>query len=150
MGNIVFITLIILLLVILPVSRLIVMLKRKSELSRKDFIDSINNSNENILIAPERGSFRGATNELGRVKTDGTIALTEKYIHFLKALGGNFKIDLLTVDTITTDSKFLGAWRGGMIHLIVNLQDGSRIGFFVKDIERWKIALMNAVTKISN
>lgn len=150
MSNIAFITLIILLLAILPVSRLIVMLKRKFELSQKDFIDSINNSNERILIAPERGSFRGATNELGRVKTDGTIALTDKNIHFLKALGRNFKIDLKEIDTITTDSKFLGSWRGGMIHLIVNLKDGSKIGFFVKDIERWKITLMNTVTKISN
>ncbi len=150
MGNIAFIALIILILAILPISRLIIMLKRRSEIYRKDFIDSIQNSAERVLIAPEKGSFRGATNKLGRVKSDGTIALTDKNLHFLKALGGNFKIYFHDIDTITTDSKFLGAWRAGAIHLIVIFKDGSKIGFFVKDIDRWKIMLMNAVTNIRN
>lgn len=126
------------------------MLKRKSELARKDFLNSINNSKENVIIAPERGSFRGATNKLGRVKCNGIIALTDKKIYFLKAFGGNFKIELKEIETVTTDSKFLGAWRASATHLIINLINGSKIGFFVADIKRWETALINAVSNRQN
>lgn len=150
MENIIFIILIFLLILILPALRLFLILKYQSDCAPKNLTDSINNSSEKIVIAPERGSFRGSTNKFGRMKCDGTIALTDKNIHFLKSVGRSFKIDLQEIDSITTDSKFLGSWRGGMTHLIVNLKDGSRIGFFVKDIERWKIALMNAAAKINH
>lgn len=141
------ILLVIIVLALLPLSRLFVLIKRKMEIAKDEIIRMIQLSGDKVKIPPERGSFRGATNKLGRIKSDGIIALTDKKLIFQKALSAVFEIDLADVVEITTDAKFLGAWRAGATHLILNLINDERVGFYVADLEKWKNELSSLLKK---
>jgi len=141
------IILLIIVLFIFPLSRLYLLIRRKMELACDEIKQLIQLSGEKVLITPESGSFRGATNKLGRIKSDGIIALTSKRLIFKKAFSPRFEIELKEVIEITTDAKFLGAWRAGVIHLVLNLKNGDRVGFYFKDLEKWKIELSKALRK---
>lgn len=100
-------------------------------------------SGEVIKIDPEAGSFRGAERELGRTKCDGIIALTEARVLLRKLTGGEIEIPLKEIAGVSESPSFLGARRAGVKHLIIELKDGNRVGFYVRDIAAW-IAALNA------
>ena len=95
-----------------------------------------------LVIAPQRGSFRGSTSKYGVIKCDGIIYLTYNELVFHPDLGNNIvRIDTSEIKEITENTWFLGAYRGGRRVLILNLPDQVQVGFMVIDNEQWKTKL---------
>lgn len=133
--------------VIVLISFLNTMLKINAFKKANSIITDIAMKGEKIIISPEWGSFRGATKRFGRVKCDGLIVLTDKKIIFEKLTGGSINLNLNEVSSVDEEKTFLGEIRAGFSHLVIQLNDTTRIGFYVKDMQKWKDALINAIKK---
>jgi len=93
--------------------------------------------NENLLIEPYWGSFRGATEKYGKIKCDGIIALTDKNLVFEKIAGDSIEIPVRKIVSSSMEKSFLGESRPGQDYLVLCLDDGTQVGFIVKDANEW-------------
>lgn len=89
------------------------------------------------VIAPESASFRGSTDRFGMVKSLGVIMLTEKMLIFRKVSASEMRIPLSEIADISKYAWFLKSYHSGKEHLILRLNDGTQVGFIVKDVNRW-------------
>lgn len=103
--------------------------------------DELTGAGERIVRAPERGNYNGATSIYGRVKGMGVIAMTDRRIAFRKAIGKPVDLPVDQIVGVRDDLWFLGAASRGRRHLIVKLQDGVEVGFYVTDHAGWRAAL---------
>ncbi len=99
-------------------------------------------SGEQVLRGPERALYRGASAGHTRVKGNGVLVLTRSRLLFHKLVGST-PIEVLVTELVGVrqDKWFLGAYRGGHLHVIAKLVDGSEIGFIVKDPDAWASCL---------
>jgi hypothetical protein len=94
------------------------------------------------VIDVETATYRGATQRFGRVKGLGLIGLTERHLVFVAAVGKKvIELDRTEVVGVREDKWFLRSYTGGQRHLILRLRDGTEVGFFVRDLARWRTAL---------
>lgn len=95
------------------------------------------NSGENIVIAPETGTYRGSTKRFGNVKSIGIIALTDRMLIFRKPIGSDIQISIAEIADVSKNVYFLHSYHNGREHLLLKLNDGTIVGFIVNDINRW-------------
>ncbi len=119
-------------------------LRRRSRALIVTVQEELSGAGENVLRGPEAASYRGASGGHPKVKGNGVIALSDKRLVFRFLVGGR-PIDVATAEItgIRYDKWFVGAYRGGQLHLIVELADGKELGFFVDDEDAWKTALLS-------
>ena len=67
--------------------------------------------------------------------------LTRRRLVFEPLLGAGFSVSLVRVTEARVSRWFLGAARTRDRHLVLVLDDGNEVGFFVRDRERWLRAL---------
>lgn len=92
---------------------------------------------ETALIGPERGHYSGGTPPHSMVKSLGVIALTRHRIVFLKPLGPPIEIPVSRIAEVSESKWFRGHYRGGRAFLVLRLDDGSEVGFQVREHDRW-------------
>jgi len=117
--------------------------------NQKKLVESISGeiavSGVEIVISPERGSFRGATQNYGKIKCDGVMYLSKEKLVFNPLMGKNIiKINLCEIQKITMEKAFLGKWVAGVKVMVLHLADSTQVGFFVKDNELWKHKIEDA------
>jgi hypothetical protein len=106
--------------------------------------DDVEMRGEQWVIPLESASYRGATHTYGRVKGNGVAGLTDHRVVFEPLIGKGFTIPLARVTGVKVTRWFLGAARASGRHLVLTLDDGNEVGFFVRDQERWLSALAAA------
>ena len=95
-----------------------------------------------MLIPPQKASFRGATERFGKIKNDGAAFLTSKMFVFRPLIGKTvINLEKQEIRSYREDVWFLTARHGNKKHLVLQLKDGTEVGFFVADNEQWKSAL---------
>ncbi len=117
-------------------------LKRKRDELRSGLQFDTAMAGGELLVPPQKASFRGATQRYGKVKNDGAAFLTSETFVFRPLFGKNvIKIGREEIRSYREDLWFLTARHGNKKHLILKLQDGTETGFFFIDNEQWKEAL---------
>ena len=110
-------------------------LRRLPELLREEL------AGEQLLLGPERADYRGATQTYGRVKGLGVAALTDRRLAFRKAIGKPVDVPVDQIAGVREDRVFLRSVAGGRRHVIVQLADGTEVGYFFAANEPWLGAL---------
>jgi hypothetical protein len=100
---------------------------------------------ETAIIGPEWGHYSGGTPPHSIVKTLGVIALTRSRLIFLRPLGAPLEVPTARIAEIGAGKWFRGHYRGGRAFLILKLDDGSELGFQVRDHDRWRRELSGLV-----
>ncbi len=114
----------------------------KSKKIRRKIEEEISLDPGGTIIAPESGSFRGSTARFGRIKCNGVIYLARGGLTFHPLVGKNvIRLGAYEIGQVTVEKSFLGNWVAGKKVLVLHLQDGTRVGFFVSDEEKWKTAI---------
>jgi hypothetical protein len=90
-----------------------------------------------VLAGPEVATFSGSDREYGRGRCNGIIALTSDRLLFRGVFGRPVQVPLQDVAAVYEDKPFQGRRTGGGRHLVLRLDDGNRLGFYVRDRERW-------------
>jgi len=111
--------------------------KRRQQERMQALVDEIGQSGEKLVLGPEGAMYRGGTGSYSRVKGSGVIALTSKRLVFRKLVGGEVEVRLNEVASVSENRWFLAAYHNGRQHLILELTDGTKVGFMVKDHQRW-------------
>jgi hypothetical protein len=116
---------------------LLLIVRRKSSKLATEFRESARQAVENLIIDPQSCVYRGADREFGNVKGNGVIALTNKRIMFRKLTGQQIEIDRSQITKVSIENTFKWetAFATGASHLVVETNDGNRIGFLVKNAE---------------
>jgi hypothetical protein len=101
---------------------------------------------ETVLLAPEKGSYRGATAAgYPTVKNTGLIALTARRLVFRTLTGKAIDVPVDAITGVRDATVFKGSVVGGQKHLIVATASGE-IGFYVfSGIGDW-IAALSSLT----
>lgn len=103
--------------------------------------EELSRTGETVLIAPQRGFYAGGTPPYSMVKSLGTIALTQRRVIFQKLLGPPIEIPVARIAEVSEGTWFRGHYRGGRAFLILRLDDGSQVGFQVRQHHRWRSEL---------
>ncbi len=111
--------------------------ERRADDLRRD----VERRGEAWVIPLESATYRGATHTYGRVKGSGVVGLTDRRIVFEPLIGKGFSIPLARVTGVKITRWFLGAARAPGRHLVLTLDDGNEVGFYVSDQDRWLAAL---------
>lgn len=98
-----------------------------------------------IVLGPQPGLYRGADAVFGNVRGNGVICLTESRLLFQKLTGQNIEIDRSEITDAAVEEWFKGkpSCATGGRHLVVKTKSGNRIGFLVRDAEKWVQAIQS-------
>lgn len=120
-------------------------LRRRAENASVQLADEI--QGEQVVLPPERGSYRGATAPgFSKVKNTGIIALTRRRLVFRTLTGKTVEVPVDSITGVREATVFKGSVVGGQTHLIVVTADGE-IGFYVfAGIGTWVTALTGLVS----
>ena len=121
--------------------------KSRMQERKQALVDEIAQSGEKIVLEPESALYRGGTESYSRVKGNGVIALTSKRLMFQKLIGGEVEVRIADIVSIAEDKWFLGAYQNGRQHLILELKDGSKVGFMVNNHTHWMEAVRETLAK---
>lgn len=118
---------------------LLLVVRHKFRKLATEFRERVRQAGENLIIDPQSCVYRGADREFGNVKGNGVIALTNRRIMFRKLTGQQIEIDCSQISKVSVENTFKGetAFATGASHLVVETNDGNRIGFLVKNAENW-------------
>ncbi len=112
---------------------------------KQEFLETIINSmggGSALVLPPEKAIFRGAYMGFGRQVRRGILCLSRQRLVFFRLDGTRIDLPLEGVKACSMRRFFLG--RGSSrYHLIVTLQDGNEVGFYVSDPETWALAVVN-------
>jgi len=112
---------------------------------KQDFLETIINSmggGSALVLPPEKAIFRGSCMRFGRQVRRGILCLSRQRLVFFRLDGTRIDLPLEGVKACSLRRFFLG--RGSSrYHLIVTLQAGNEIGFYVSDPETWALAVVN-------
>jgi hypothetical protein len=117
---------------------IIVWMRKRMTLRRAQLREKLG---PNPVIDAETATYRGATARFGKVKGLGVIGLTERRLVFARAVGQPLEIDRSEIVGVREDKWFLRSYTSGIRHLILQLRDGTEVGFFVRELGRWTEAL---------
>ena len=119
---------------------IIIWLRRRSEAVGAQLATEL--AGEDVLLAPEKGSYRGATVPgYPAVKNAGAIALTRRRLIFRTLTGTTIEVPVAEITGVREANVFKGSVVGGQTHLIVQTAAGE-IGFYVfSGIGAWVAAL---------
>jgi hypothetical protein len=109
-----------------------------------DLRDEVDRLGEEWLIPLERASYRGARHTYGRTKNDGVAGLTGRRVLFEPIIGTGFGVPLARVVGARRSRWFLSSARAGRVHLVLTLDDGNEVAFYVADPARWLRTLADA------
>jgi hypothetical protein len=109
----------------------------RAEERADDLRDEVGRLGDEWVIPLEAASYRGAKHTYGRVKGGGVVGLTSRRLVFEPLIGKGFSVPLGRVSSARESRWFLGAARVSGRHLVLSLDDGNEVGFFVHDTERW-------------
>ena len=102
--------------------------------------DELGGSGERIVRAPESAVYRGASSRFSKVKGNGVITLTDRRLIFRKLFGSEIEVARGEIVALREDKWFLRSYCGRM-HLILELVDGTEIGFIVRNQAGWMATL---------
>lgn len=108
------------------------------------FSEQIRLTGEIVIRAPESAIYRGGTKPHSAVKGNGYLALTNRRLVFRKLTGPIEELQLVGITGTRRAAWFRGARRGRQLHLILETSDPGEIGFFVRDIDAWELAINEA------
>lgn len=123
---------------------LLLWLKRRMEKASAELRAELENSGEHLERGPESAVYRGATAEFPNVKGNGMMALTDKRILFRRAVGSPIDVPRDRITGVREDKWFNRSYRNGQLHLIVQLEGGTEVGFMVSDHAAWMSTLAPA------
>ncbi|NPV45877.1 MAG: hypothetical protein HPY69_02875 [Armatimonadetes bacterium] len=109
-------------------------LKRQREALEQE----LSRTGETVLIGPQRGHYAGGTPPHSMVKSIGVIALTRSRLVFLRPLGPPIEVPVARIAEVGEGKWFRGHYRGGRAFLVLKLDDGSQVGFQVREHHRWR------------
>ena len=120
---------------------IILWMKRRSAQLVASLRDELVGAGESPSRGPEAAVYRGGTHGYSKVKGNGVIALTARRLVFRKLVGAGLEVPLDQVTGLREDKWFLRAYRGGRLHLILQMKGGGEVGFMVADHAGWMAAL---------
>ncbi|HEX4454127.1 MAG TPA: hypothetical protein VH143_24860 [Kofleriaceae bacterium] len=109
--------------------------------------DELVAAGETIVQAPARGAYRGSTGGGAQVIGTAVLALTTRLIACKKLMGSRVDVPLAQIVGIREDHRFRNRYVGNRLHLIVQLESGVEVAFFVADHDAWKAALREQTGK---
>ena len=110
--------------------------------------EEMKRSGDSIIVEPETGTFRGSSKHFGMIKSLGVIMLTEHMLIFRKVCTSDIRIPVSEIAKVSKNVWFLQSYHNGKEHLILKLNDGTQIGFIVKDVNRWIRELSSKMASI--
>ena len=125
---------------------IIVHLKRKSARLRTSLGEELAATGERATRGPESAVYRGATTGYPMVKGNGVVVLTDRRLIFRKLVGAGLEVPLDRVVGVREDKWFLGGYRSGRMHLILQTKDGAEVGFIFADHPAWMAAVRGLTT----
>lgn len=102
----------------------------------KSLTDDLAFTGEHLLLGPQNGYYAMTKGRVS-VRSMGVMALTTKRLIFRVMFGKGFDIPMEDVTEITQARWFEGMYRNGREFLILQLRDGGRIGFQMKNHSAW-------------
>lgn len=100
---------------------------------------------ERLLREPESALYRGGTKPHSAVKGNVKLALTNRRLIFRKLTGGLDEVSLAVVTGTRRAAWFRGARHHGRLHLVLETNEPGEIGFLVRDMESWELAINRAI-----
>lgn len=116
-------------------------LKKKTAASIAQLTAELKGGSDPLLKGPEPAVYRGASAGRSKVKGNGVAALTQSRLIFRPILGKPIEVPRADIASLREDKWFLRAYTGGRLHTILQLKDGSEVGFFFADPAAWAAAL---------
>jgi hypothetical protein len=116
-------------------------LQRRSRSLKESLSIELASSGETIRRGPESALYRGGTAGFSKIKGNGVLVLTDRRLLCQKLVGGRVEVPLVAIAGVREATWFLRSATGGHQHLVVQLHDGSEVGFFVSDHPAWIAAL---------
>jgi len=111
--------------------------KRRNAAFWAAFDDGVAAGAETVVVPRESGMYRGSTGARSQVRGNGRITLTSRRLLFRKATGGVVDVPTAEIRGVHRSKGFNGSIVGTHEHLVVELADGSEVGYFVTDTDAW-------------
>ena len=115
--------------------------KRKRAAWEQEFAVELDAAGDHIVRGPETANYRGGTGTYSQVKGNGQMTLTEQRLVFRKTSGGLVDVPRSSITGTRRAAAFLGSRVGGQTHLVVVLEAGIEVAYFVTDLEGWEQAI---------
>ena len=110
---------------------LLVLRRKNAQLMTKLGAD-VAASGEKLLRGPEPALYRGATDRFSKASGNGVVALTDKRLVIRKIVGAGCEVPLVDVQAVRDDKWFRSGYKGGRLHVILQLAGGTELGFIVQ------------------
>jgi hypothetical protein len=117
---------------------LLAALRARLRTVRDAMVAELRRSGEAARTTGLSASYVGSTAETVSFRGNGILLVTEGRVWFRRALGGEFSIPLASVARTSAKSTFRGRpalGSGTPAHLVLELTDGTRVGFTVREID---------------
>jgi hypothetical protein len=115
--------------------------KRRSEEIRQE----LSSRGEVLLRGPEQGGYSTASARFGKMRSTSVVALAATRFICRKLAGQDFEILLTEVGGVRLEKTFGGRWVPGSPILVLDLSDGTEVGFELRDAKAWKSAVEAAL-----
>ena len=119
-------------------------LRRRNDRMLADLRAEITAAGDRLVVGPEPGVYRGGTQSRSQMKGNAVLVLTDRRIICRKLIGEPIEIMVSEIVGVREDKWFMSSYSGGHLHVILDLSDGSEVGFFVRDHAGWMQAIRAA------
>lgn len=115
--------------------------KRRAEEIRAE----LSTRGERLLHEPEPCGYSGASARFGHVRSTSVLALTEKRVICKRLALDDFEISLDEIKGVRLEKTFHGRYVPGSPILVLDLTDGTEVGFQLRDADGWYAAVQAAL-----
>lgn len=99
--------------------------------------DEVTARGEAWVLPLQAGALQGCEGTLDRLKGDGVVGLTESRLLFEPIVGRGVSLPLARLAAVRATHDRHRLSRGGRSRLVLELDDGSRLGLLVRDESEW-------------
>ncbi len=102
--------------------------------------------NETLVFGPVPGLYRGTNQHTFGFTGDCVATLTSRRFIYASITGQHEEIPLSDIQTVSENVWFAGQYRNGRQHLILELKDGRKVGFLLRNHSQMLGALRGLLT----
>ncbi len=119
---------------------------RASKEAARALAKELERADELAVVGPEPALYSGASTRFSKVRGNCVMALTERRLLVRMLVGSDFDIDRAEIKGLHDARTFDGQFQGRR-YMVVDLSDGTEVGFLVRDMTPWRAALGEITTR---
>lgn len=120
-------------------------LRRSAALKQE--VEQSTSAHERFLVSPQNAGYSGGPRRFGWARGSVVLALTDRRVIFRSLLGGPVEIELADIASVSEAAWYRGMYKAGRRHIVLQLKEGAKVAFMVRDARPWLEAFDKALKK---